>query len=171
MELKCSNFIIRPWRSGDEEALIRHADNRNISRNLRDAFPSPYTFADACWWVEHASASLADTAFAIELDGEAVGGIGLLLKDDIYRRSAEIGYWLSEQFWGRGIVTEAVRAVTEYAFSNFDLCRIYAGVFETNPGSMRVLEKAGYQFEARLKKAITKDGQTLDEMIYVIVRA
>jgi RimJ/RimL family protein N-acetyltransferase len=88
----------------------------------------------------------------------------------VFRRSAEIGYWLGEEYWGRGIVTEALRAVTDYAFATFDLCRLSAGVFEWNPGSMRVLEKAGYELECRSHKSVTKDGQTIDEFIYVSVR-
>lgn len=170
IELKGSTFTLRRWLPGDEESLVRHANNRNISRNLRDGFPWPYTMEDARWWIQHASQQKASLSLAIVVDGQAVGGIGLILKDDIYRRSAEIGYWLGEQYHGRGIVTEAVRLVTEYAFATYDLCRIYAGVFEYNPASMRVLEKAGYQFEARHRKAVTKDGQTFDELIYAIIR-
>jgi RimJ/RimL family protein N-acetyltransferase len=121
-------------------------------------------------WIELSQRVHPVTNFAIVVDGAAVGGIGLILKDDIYSRSAEIGYWLGEELWGRGIVSEAVRALTDWAFLNFDLCRIYAGVFEWNPASMRVLEKAGYQLEARLRKRVTKDGQTIDELIYAVVR-
>src|SRR5437867_7861762 len=156
MELKLDRFVIRGWRTGDEASLVRHANNRKIWINLRDRFPHPYTLADAEQWIQHASTVSPATSLAIVVEGAAVGGIGLLLKDDIFRRSAEIGYWLGEEYWGRGIVTEAVRAVTEYAFANFDLCRIYAGVFEWNPASMRVLEKAGYEFEGRMKKSVTK---------------
>jgi RimJ/RimL family protein N-acetyltransferase len=170
MELKLSQCLIRDWRSGDEESLARHANNRKIWRNLRDAFPHPYPLEDARQWIASANAATPCTHFAIAVDGAAVGGIGFVLKDDIFRRSAEIGYWLGESYWGRGIVTEAVRAVTDYAFANFDLCRIYAGVFEWNLASMRVLEKAGYEFEARLKKSVTKDGQTVDDFIYAIIR-
>jgi len=110
------------------------------------------------------------TSFAIALDDEAVGGIGFTVQNDVAHRSAEIGYWLGEQFWGRGIATEALTAVTEYAFKNFDLCRLYAHVFEWNPASARVLEKAGYDFEGRLKKSVTKNGQTIDQLMYAIVR-
>lgn len=170
MELKLSNSILRAWRPEDEESLVRHANSRAIWRNLRDGFPHPYTAADAKQWIETANPTVPITNFAIVIGGEAVGGIGLLLKEDVFRRSAEIGYWLSEEFWGRGIVTEAVRAVTDYAFDNFDLCRVYAGVFEWNPASMRVLEKAGYEFECRMRKSVTKDGETIDELIYAMVR-
>jgi RimJ/RimL family protein N-acetyltransferase len=170
MELRLSRSIIREWRRGDEPSLVRHANNRKVWINLRDAFPHPYTMADADWWIDTASNGTPLTSFAIEVDRAAVGGIGFVLKDDIFRRSAEIGYWLGEEFWGRGIVSEALQAMTEYAFANFDLCRIYAGVFEWNTASMRVLEKAGYEFEGRMRKAVMKDGKNIDECIYSIIR-
>jgi RimJ/RimL family protein N-acetyltransferase len=170
MEIKLERSVLRPWRPGDESSLVRQANNRNIWRNVRDLFPYPYTPQHAREWVNRAGRVHPLTNFAIVVDGEAVGGVGLVLRDDIYRRSAEIGYWIGEEFWGRGIVTEAVVAVTEWGFANFDVCRIYAGVFEWNPASMRVLEKAGYAFEARLSKQVTKDGETIDEFIYAIVK-
>jgi [ribosomal protein S5]-alanine N-acetyltransferase len=170
MEFELSRSTLRPWLPGDEESLVRHANNRKLWRNLRDAFPHPYSLADAQHWIQIANPSLPITNFAIVVEGAAVGGIGLVLKDDVFRRSGEIGYWLGEEFWGCGIVTEAVRTVTEYAFATFDLCRVYAGVFEWNPASMRVLEKAGYEFECRLRKSVTKDGETIDELIYAVVR-
>ncbi len=170
MELKLENCTIRSWRRGDEESLVRHANNYNVWRNLRDRFPHPYTLDDAREWIQMSNAENPQINFAIAVDGAAVGGIGLVLKDDIHRCTAEIGYWLGEEFWGRGIVTEAVRALTEWGFENFALSRIYAGVLEWNPASMRVLEKAGYQFEARLRKAIVKEGQVMDELIYAVIR-
>ena len=170
MELRLSNSTLRAWKPGDEESLVGHANNRAIWRNLRDAFPHPYTLADAASWIQIANPTSQITNFAIVVDGSAVGGIGLVLKDDVFRRSAEIGYWLGQEFWGRGIVTEAVRAVTDYAFATFDVCRLFAGVFEWNPASMRVLEKAGYEFECRMRKSVTKDGETIDELIYAAIR-
>jgi ribosomal-protein-alanine N-acetyltransferase len=169
MELELSRSTIRDWRKGDEDSLVRHANNVKIWRNVRDAFPHPYTRPDAEAWIITASA-VPRTSFAIEVDAEAVGGIGVVLGRDIYRRSAEMGYWLSEQYWGRGIVTEAVKAVTEYAFETFDLSRIWAGVFEWNLASARVLEKAGYTLDARLKKAAIKEGIVIDELLYSTTR-
>jgi [ribosomal protein S5]-alanine N-acetyltransferase len=168
MELKLTRSTIRDWHKGDEASLVRHANNHKIWQNVRDAFPSPYTTADAEDWIDKAGSDDPITSFAIEVDGAAVGGIGVVLQGDIFRRSAEIGYWLGEEYWGRGIVTEAVKVFTEWAFANFDLCRIYAGVFEWNPASARVLEKAGFEFEGRMKKAVTKEGRTGDELIYAI---
>jgi [ribosomal protein S5]-alanine N-acetyltransferase len=170
MEIELKTCVIRPWRAGDEAPLIAHANNYNVWRNMRDRFPHPYTAEDAHEWIRSASEESPRTNFAIEVDGEAVGGIGLVLNGDIHRCSAEIGYWLGEAFWGRGVVTEAVRALTQWAFDNFNLSRIYAGVLEWNPASMRVLEKAGYQFEGRLRKAVVKQNQVMDEFIYSIVR-
>jgi ribosomal-protein-alanine N-acetyltransferase len=170
MELKLEHGTLRRWRVGDEASLIRHANNRNISRNLRDRFPYPYTAADADAWIGRASVETPARNFAIVVDGAAVGGIGLELGEDVFRRSAEIGYWLGEPFWGRGIVTEAVRAVTAYAFATFDLCRLQAHVFEWNPASARVLEKAGYALEGRARLAVTKDGRTIDRLGYALIR-
>jgi [ribosomal protein S5]-alanine N-acetyltransferase len=170
MEIDLGHFMIRDWRHGDEEALVRHANNPKIWRNVRDRFPHPYTLDDATWWIDHANSEDPMTSFAIVVGGEAVGGIGFMMQEDIFRRSVEIGYWLGEAFWGRGLVTAAVRAMSRYIFANLDVCRIYAGVFEWNPASMRVLEKAGFTLEGRMRKAATKDGQTIDEFIYALVQ-
>ena len=170
MKLELNNSVIRSYRKGDEVSIVCHANNRNIWRNLTDRFPHPYTLEDARHWIEAATAQLPETHFAITINDEVIGGIGLELKDGNFRRTAEIGYWLGEDFWGRGIVTDAVRALTAWAFENLDVVRIYAGVYDYNAASMRVLEKAGYTFEARLRKHVTKDGQTFDDLIYATVR-
>lgn len=170
MELKLSRSIIRPWQHGDEAALAQHANNRNVWRNLRDIFPHPYTRKDAEEWIQTAGAENPPRNFAIVVEGEAAGGIGFILNEDVYRRTAEIGYWLGEKYWGQGIMTEVVRKITDHLFANFSVHRIQAGVYEWNPASMRVLEKAGYRLEARRPKSIIKDGATIDEMIYAIMR-
>ncbi|HEU4433301.1 MAG TPA: GNAT family protein [Pyrinomonadaceae bacterium] len=170
MEFRLTTCTVRSCEWRDRESIVRHANNRNVWLNLRDRFPHPYTDADARNFLDMVVGVTPVTSFAIALDDEAVGGIGFTVQNDVAHRSAEIGYWLGEQFWGRGIATEALTAVTEYAFRNFDLCRLYAHVFEWNPASARVLEKAGYQFEGRLKKSVTKDGRTIDQLIYAIVR-
>ena len=151
-------------------ALVKYADNRNIWINLRDRFPNPYREEDAKVWLEGATGPQSQLAYAIASDEEAIGGIGLELQQDVHRRSAEIGYWLGEPFWGQGIATKALRALTEYAFANLDLIRLYGSVFEWNPASARVLEKAGYTYEGRLRKSVTKDGKTIDQLLYAIVR-
>jgi RimJ/RimL family protein N-acetyltransferase len=169
MRLALRNCTVRSWRTDDLESLVTHADNRNVWINLRDRFPHPYSRADGRAWLETACRQDPETNFAIDVAGRAVGGIGFILQHDIAFRSAEIGYWLGEAFWGRGISTEAVRAVTAYAIDKYDLCRVFAAVFEWNPGSCRVLEKAGYVREARMRKSATKAAQTVDEFLYAFV--
>ncbi|HEX2441876.1 MAG TPA: GNAT family protein [Methylomirabilota bacterium] len=171
MELRLAHCTLRPWRRGDEASLVRHANNRNVSRNLRDRFPYPYTAADADAWISSMVGQAPPTSLAIEVQGEVVGGIGLQLGTDVQRRSAEIGYWLAEPFWGRGIATEALRAMTAYAFEQFDLVRLEAGVFSWNPASGRVLEKCGYVLEGRARAAVVKDGRTGDRLLYGLIRA
>lgn len=170
MELKLGRCTVRSFRTEDAPSLAHHANNRKVWLNLLDHFPHPYTVADAEAWLRRAAKTTPETHFAIDVGGEAVGGIGFTLREDVYRRSADLGYWLGEAFWGRGIASEAVRAVTEYAFAQFDICRLSAGVFEGNPASVRVLEKAGYVSEGRLRRAVTKDGRTLDQFLYALIR-
>ncbi len=166
MHIDIGEWQVRSHRADDAESLARYASSRNVSRNLRDAFPFPYTVADATEWLGRAIQRSPESNFAIASATEVIGGIGLTFGSDVHRRSAEIGYWLGEPFWGRGIATAAVVAVTEYAFAEHDLVRLHAGVFEWNLASARVLEKAGYVLEGRLRKSVTKDGQTIDQLLY-----
>ncbi|HEU4714235.1 MAG TPA: GNAT family protein [Pyrinomonadaceae bacterium] len=170
MEFNLTSCIVRSWEWRDRDSLVRHANNRNVWINLRDRFPHPYTKDDARRWLDIVVGSRPETNFAIAVEDKAVGGVGYTIDTDVNYRSAEIGYWLGEEFWGRGIATEALIAVTEHAFSTYDLCRLYAHVFDWNPASARVLEKAGYVFEGRLRKSVTKAGQTIDQLMYAIVR-
>jgi len=170
MEIRLGGFKMRPWRVGDECSLQENADNPRFNENLRDRFPSPYTLEDARQWIEATGKQKPPSNFAIEVSGKAVGAIGLDLQDDVHRRSAEIGYWLGEPYWGRGIMTAAVRAMTDYGFATFDICRIFATVYEWNPASARVLEKAGFEFEARLRKSVTKNARTGALLIFAQVR-
>lgn len=170
MNLKLRSCTVRSWEWRDRDAIVRHANNRKVSINLRDRFPYPYTLNDARNWLDIVIGHQPETNFAIDVAGEAVGGIGFTLQPDVGHRSAEIGYWLGEEFWGRGIATDALIAVTDHAFANYDLCRIYAHVFEWNGASARVLEKADYVFEGRLRKSVTKEGQTIDQLMYARIR-
>ena len=170
MEFNLTSCTVRSWEWRDRDSLVRYANNRNVWINLRDRFPHPYTKDDARRWLDIVVGSKPETNFAIAVADEAVGGVGYTIDSDVNYRSAEIGYWLGEDFWGRGIATEALIAVTEHAFSTYDLCRLYAHVFDWNPASARVLEKAGYVFEGRLRKSVTKAGQTIDQLMYAIVR-
>jgi [ribosomal protein S5]-alanine N-acetyltransferase len=164
-------LILRPWKLSDAEALVRHANNPGVSANLRDRFPYPYTPADARAWLGQCSAaSGAPHEFAIEFEAEAIGGIGLEFLSDVHRMTAEIGYWLGESMWGRGFATLAVNAMTDYAFASFELIRLQATVYEWNPASMRVLEKAGYSFEGRLRNHVMKANRVGDALLYAKLR-
>jgi ribosomal-protein-alanine N-acetyltransferase len=157
---------IRSWRSSDLESLVTHANNRRIWINLRDRFPHPYTARDGSAFLRHTREQRPETAFAIAVNGEAVGGIGFQLRGDVERVSAEIGYWLGEPFWGRGITTEALVAVTGYAIATHGLTRVYAVPFAWNTASCRVLEKAGYVLEGRMRRSAVKDGTITDQLQY-----
>jgi len=162
--------VLRDWTFDDAVSLCRHADNPRIARCMRDAFPHPYMPGDAERFIVMATQNRSALLLAIEVDGEAVGGIGVHLLADVYRGTAEIGYWLSEKYWGRGIATDAVRAMVPLAFDRFPIVRLQAGVFESNPASMRVLEKCGFCREAVHRSAVTKGGVVMDEHLYALVR-
>ena len=170
MEIPISPWKLRPWQWEDVAALVKYGNNRAIWRNLGDRFPHPYTEADAEEWVKSSNNSSPATFLAIATADEAIGSIGLMPQDDVHFQSAEVGYWLAEPFWGLGIATRALSAFSDYAFANFDLVRLYAIVFEWNPASARVLEKSGFTLEARMRKSATKDGHTIDEFLYALVR-
>jgi ribosomal-protein-alanine N-acetyltransferase len=170
MQLDIGEYQIRSWWPNDEDTIVKYANNRKVWINMRDVFPHPYMEKDARDWIRFATQQNPETHFAIASAREAIGGIGLYLQEDVHRCSAEIGYWLGEPFWGKGIATRALCALTEYAFAHFDLMRIYATVFEWNPASARVLEKAGYLYEGRLRKSVMKDGKAIDQLLYALVR-
>ena len=170
MHLSFNGGLIRSWSPSDSPSLALHANDRAIWRNLKDRFPNPYTLANAEWFIEHCRTEQPESAFAIVVDDEAVGAIGFEHRGDIWRRSVELGYWLAQPYWGRGITTQAVRAMTDWAFDTWAINRIWAGVFAWNPASARVLEKAGYSYEGRLHLSAVKDGELVDELIYAVVR-
>jgi len=157
---------IRSWRSSDLEPLVTLANNRDIWLNLRDRFPHPYTARDGRAFLKHMRDQRPETAFAIAVNGEAAGSIAFQLGGDVERVSAEIGYWLGQPFWGRGIATEALVALTEYAVATHGLTRVFAVPFAWNTASCRVLEKAGYVLEGRLRRSAVKDGVITDQLQY-----
>ncbi len=162
---------IRSWSSADAAALVKHANNRKIWLNLRDAFPHPYTHASAAAFLEMVGRQSPTTFFAIATPEEAIGGIGISLHQDVHRLTAELGYWLGEPYWGKGWMTEAVAKFTEYALEHFKLLRIYAEPYATNTSSCRALEKVGYALEGRMRSSVIKDGQILDQFLYARIRA
>lgn len=163
------NFILRHFKNGDQDSLVENANNIKIFKNVKDTFPYPYTYADADWWIEFCKENdKPATSLAIDIDGKVIGGIGIIIGTDVQRVTAEIGYWLGEKHWGKEIAVEALKQMTDYVFQNFpDLMRLWAAVFEHNKPSMRVLEKAGYEFEGIHRKAAIKNGVVIDEYIYV----
>jgi RimJ/RimL family protein N-acetyltransferase len=171
MELSCSSCLIRSFRAGDAPALALQANDYAIWINVRDRFPHPYGQEHAEAFIGSVLAAEPEVNFAIESGGGLAGVIGIQLQDDIYRLSGEVGYWLGESYRGRGIATDALRAFVPWAFSRFGLHKIYAGVFEYNRASMRVLEKAGFEAEAVLRDAAVKEGRILSEHRYCILAA
>ena len=169
MKLPLTRSIVRSWTNDDLGSLVKYADNRKIWLNLRDRFPHPYTRRDGRDFIHLARSQRPETMFAIEVDGEAAGGIGFVPHSDVERISAEIGYWLGEPFWGRGIVTEALVAVTRYAIDTCRLTRVYALPFAYNKASCRVLEKAGYTLEGHLRRSAIKDGRIVDQLQYSFI--
>lgn len=166
MEMEGPGFKLREWRSDDIISLQKHADNRKISQFLRDRFPFPYTIEDAVEWTNLMQQQTPVINFAIEIDGQAAGGIGFEQRSDIFRKTLEIGYWLGEEYHGRGIMPQAIKLMVDYAFTKFDVIRIEAGVFSNNPRSMRVLEKCGFIKEGIKKNSIVKYDEVLDEHLY-----
>ncbi len=171
MRLELSRSTVRPWAVADLDALIRHADNRQVSKHLRDRFPFPYQVQHGRTFLDWIGQQPMPTVWAIEVAGEAAGGIGIERLRDVERVSAEIGYWLGESAWGHGIVTEALVAVTAEVFRQFDLTRIYALPFADNLASVRVLEKAGYALEGHLRQSAIKDGTIRDQLLYAAYKA
>ncbi len=169
MEFHLKTCTLRPWQLSDVQSLAKCANNKNIADNLRDGFPYPYTLNDAQNWLKSAIND-KNLLMAIELNEQAVGGIGIIYKTDVYRLSAEIGYWLCENLWGKGIMCEAVKNMVQYTFANTRIVRIYAGIFENNIASARVLEKAGFFLEATHKNAVIKNGTIMDEKLYSILK-
>lgn len=170
MRLELSRSVVRQWAPSDREPLAKHANNPKIAANLRDGFPSPYTLEDADRFIALAGTRSPRTFFAIEVDGAAAGGIGLMLHGDVERVSAELGYWLAEPHWGQGVMTQVVRGFADWGFATFPLTRIYAMPYATSLASVRVLEKAGFVYEGRLRRSVIKLGQVLDQFVYADVR-
>jgi len=161
--------VVRSFDPRDAESLAAHANCRDVWLNLRDGFPHPYTRADAEEFIHKFRHREPETVFAIAVDGQAVGGIGFRLGEDVERTGAEIGYWLGKAFWGRGIMTQALVAVRDHAIRNHSLTRVFALPFEWNPASFRVLEKSGFVLEGRLRRAVVKDGRVIDQLMYAYV--
>ena len=167
-----TNFILREWQMSDAASLAENANNINIWNNLRDYFPHPYSEDDGKQFIKTAlEKSKPAVDFAIIIDGKAVGGIGILLQKDVERISAEIGYWLGENYWNKGIMTEVIKEMVNYVFTHFPLQKIYATPFDFNIASQKVLQKAGFEREAILKQAAIKNGKIIDLHYYSLLKS
>ena len=166
------DFTLRPWQRGDASAIVPYADDPLVARNLRDVFPSPYTLKDAESFVNACveGEGQGQMCRAIVVNGEAVGSIALFLGEDVYRKSAELGYWLGRPFWRRGIMTAAVKEICALGFAVWDIVRIYAEPYAGNAGSRGVLEKAGFSLEGIKRKSVFKGGELLDSCVYARLR-
>ncbi|MEO5721770.1 MAG: GNAT family protein [Chthoniobacterales bacterium] len=170
MRLDLGGCVVRPWKKDDSSALAFAANNRNVWLKLRDSMPHPYTLADAEAYLNRVTADASSQSFCIEVNGTVAGGIGLRIKEGVHRHRAELGYWIAEPCWGRGFMTEVVPAFVANRFAALPLGRIFAEVYANNPASVRVLEKAGFAFEGRLRKNVIKEGEILDTLLYALVR-
>ena len=162
------HFQLRPFLPSDVDSLVRYANNAQVAQNLSDQFPHPYEASHAVAFIEKSRAAEPITVMAIAIDQEVVGGIGLHPQTDIYRKNAELGYWIGQPFWGQGIMSAAIPEMLAFGFANLDVVRIYARPFGSNLASQRVLEKAGFRLEARIEKVLYKNGRFEDELIYAV---
>ncbi len=170
MELKLSKSTLRPFVKSDAESIAYHGNNVAIYNNMRDVFPHPYTQDDANNWIAKNLEPSSNIILAIEVEGKAIGSIAILPKEDVSRLTAEIGYWIGEVHWGKGIATEAVTAIVDYTFENTDLVRIFGIVFHPNKASAAVLENAGFRFEGTQRSAVYKNSEILDALVYAVVK-
>ena len=167
MEIK-----IRKWKNEDKTELAEILNNRNILNNLRDGVPYPYTEKDAEDFIGAMLSADPDKtfAFAITLDDKVIGSIGIFRQENIHYRTAELGYYIGEKYWGNGYMTEAVKQASGFVFENSDIIRIYAEPFAYNAGSCRVLEKAGFVYEGTLRSNVYKNGSITDMKMYALVK-
>lgn len=165
-------FKLRAWKTEDAKSLAQSANNLNIAKNLRNAFPNPYILESAIWYINDSIANVGKKQinYAIVVGGQAVGSIGIFVKDDVYEKSAELGYWLSEDYWRKGIMSKAVQIICKEAFERFDIIRIFAEPFADNAGSRRVLEKVGFICEGTMRNGVYKNGEIHSYCMYSILR-
>ncbi len=167
--IQSGSLVLRPFRESDAALMAPLANNIKIAENLRDGFPHPYTLVDAEKFIKFAMSLEPSTMFAIEFEGSYVGNISLMPGTDVYRKSAEIGYFIGEPYWNKGIITKAVTLIVDFGFNTLGLARIHTGVFEYNLTSQHVLEKCGFSKEGIFKKSVFKKGQLWDEVRFAII--
>ena len=166
------NCKIRKWKLTDAKDIAVALSNKKIQDNLRDGLPYPYSEQDGIDFISSMLSANEDEtfAFAITLDDKVIGSIGVFRQQNIHRQIAEMGYYIAEEYWGKGIMTDAVKQICNYVFKNSDILRIYAEPFAYNTGSCRVLEKAGFQYEGTLRNNAVKNGKVIDMKMYSLLR-
>lgn len=160
-------LVLRPWQKQDAQELAQIANNRNIWNNVRDALPSPYTVMDALQWIAHVNNRSPVLNFAIVFNGRIAGSIGCNPKEDISRKTIEIGYFVGEHYWGKGIATAAVKELAGFIETKLDIIRIEAHVFPQNKASAKVLQKNGFYLESIQRRSVIKNNEILDDHIWV----
>ncbi len=166
-----NGFKLRKWEIDDIQSVVKYANNKNVADNLRNVFPHPYTLENAEGYVRLciSSGETKQCCRAITVNGEVVGSIGVFIKDDVYCKTGEVGYWLGEDFWGRGIMSQAIKEICEFVFDNYEVVRIFAEPFAWNIGSRKALEKAGFKLEGILEKNVFKNGIIGDTCMYGLI--
>jgi RimJ/RimL family protein N-acetyltransferase len=170
MELQFGNYFIRDLSQNDVDSLVKYANNYSISRFLRNTFPYPYTKDDADRWINFVKNDKYNLSFAIADKDELIGGIGAMSNQDVNRFTVEIGYWLAEPFWNKGITTTAVKTFCKYLFDNYNFNHLTASIFEGNDASMKVVKKVGFVLEGVLRKDVFKENKFLDQYIYGLLK-
>lgn len=170
MIIECEKCILRKWRANDLQNLVKHANNPKIAENMRDAFPDPYTIEEGKKWLRFSKKTNLGHNFAITINDEAIGGVGLEVGMDIERISAEAGYWIGEEYWGQGITASALKGLLEYGFNNLKLERIFSTPFDHNIASRKVLEKNGFVLEGIMRNSVKKTGKIYNKALYAIIR-
>ncbi len=166
------DFKLRKWHYTDSQSIAQVANNPNIAKNLRNTFPHPYSIEDAEWYVKDCISREGKNQMtrAIVVDGKAVGSIGIFIQKDVYQKSGELGYWLAEDYWRKGITSKAVEIICKEAFATLDIIRIFAEPYEYNAGSRGVLEKAGFKYEGTMRNGVYKNGNVFSYCMYSILR-
>lgn len=170
LEIGIAGWSLRAWRESDAAGLAEHAHNPNVWRHMSDGFPHPYTLAIAEHWVRQGHVDFGGDNWAIAFEGAAVGGCGIHAGEGQFRCNAEIGYWLAQACWGRGVVTAVAAALTARAFANPEITRVFAPVHAGNLASMRVAEKNGFTREGVQRLSAIKAGQVIDRVVYACYR-
>lgn len=170
INLRFEIYQTREFQTNDVEAIVKNANNFQVSKYMRDSFPYPYTKDNAVQWIDFVKKNYSSLFFAIADENELIGGIGAVPQTDVHRFSAEVGFWLGQSHWNKGIITKALPVFCNYLFSKFDFNRLTANVFEGNDASQKVLEKTGFILEGKLRKSVFKENKFVDHYIYGLLK-